>query len=780
MAHRLFSPSYLSYKFRRVRFLLLISATLVGLFYYSFLNEEYSINQLLDEETLPRITNENADHFAHQGPGNEKSGVEILSDQNAKEDLTATDTLKEKNKYFPILENEPANAREEGAVLPNDYFKNQKGTNLRKHKKKWLYPVGKENLIQFPKISKKEDYPGVQSTYFNDGGLKDQAKLDQIKEAFKTSWANYKKHGYGHDEVRPISHKASDPFNGWSATLVDGLDTLWIIDEKREFEGAVQFINTVNFKQSFRKDIPIFENVIRILGGLLGAYDLSNEEILLNSAVEFADFLIEAFDTPNHMPLLYYRWQDEMPNRLASRDACLAEVGSLSLEFSRISQLTGDNKYYDAIARITEFFTNSIDNFFMKGLVPNKIDISGCKLLTKEEIDEGVHLHNPKVIKAVYEGSYVYCLIRPEFVTRQITQRYSLGGLADSYYEYMPKMYHLLRGDEKHAKVYKDQYLAALDDIKTYMLFKPKIPGGENVLFASSIGVSMKEDKILVEQELDMQHLTCFAGGMFGLGSRLFNRPDDMDIAEKLTMGCVSLYEKLDIMPEIIHVNKMKSKEDLYDEEKRLDKIGFIQKSNSQTGGYRDLTLREAENVKQKILEKSGMTKSKRDAGVIVDPSKDEDGLHKPDPLYQILLPRPEQYPPIEVLENDNSVWTVDKTHNQPTWVNSMEPKYILRPEAIESVFYMYRLTGESKWRDYGWKMFENILKHCKTSDGEFAALKDITVKGERPDNFEDSLESFWFSETLKYFYLLFDDIKVLSLDEYVLNTEAHAFKLVD
>ncbi|ODQ62068.1 glycoside hydrolase family 47 protein [Wickerhamomyces anomalus NRRL Y-366-8] len=557
--------------------------------------------------------------------------------------------------------------------MPDDYFKNQKGTNLRKHKKKYLYPVGKENLIKFPKISKKENYSGVQSTYFNDGGRKVQDKLNSIKEAFRSSWSTYKKHGYGHDEVRPISHKASDPFNGWSSTIIDALDTLWIINEKEEFAEAVNFIEKINFKQSFREDIPIFENIIRILGGLIGGYDLSNEQILLNSAVEFADFLIEAFDTPNHMPLLYYRWQDEMPNRLASREACLAEVGSLTLEFSRLTQLTGDNKYYDAVARITDFFQKSVDRFFMKGLVPNKLDISG-------------------------------------FFPRQAKQRYSLGGLADSYYEYLPKMYHLLRGDEKHAKVYKDLYLAALNDIKNYMLFMPKIPGGEKILFASSIGVYKNEDKIIVEQELDMQHLTCFAGGMFGLGARVFNRSDDMEIAEKLTMGCVHLYEKLNIMPEVL-----------------------------------------------------------RDKGV-----------HKEDPLYQIAIPWGNELPPVEVLEDGKTVWTVDETHNQPRWINSMVPEYILRPEAIESVFYMYRLTGDSKWRDYGWMMFENIVKYCKTPEGEFASLRDITVRGARPDNFKDSLESFWFSETLKYFYLLFDDISVLSLDDYVLNTEAHAFKLVN
>ena len=41
-----------------------------------------------------------------------------------------------------------------------------------------------------------------------------------------------------------------------------------------------------------------------------------------------------------------------------------------------------------------------------------------------------------------------------------------------------------------------------------------------------------------------------------------------------------------------------------------------------------------------------------------------------------------------------------------------------------------------------------------------------------------DKMESFWTAETLKYFFLLFEDESVMNLDEWVLNTEAHGFKL--
>jgi mannosyl-oligosaccharide alpha-1,2-mannosidase len=95
------------------------------------------------------------------------------------------------------------------------------------------------------------------------------------------------------------------------------------------------------------------------------------------------------------------------------------------------------------------------------------------------------------------------------------------------------------------------------------------------------------------------------------------------------------------------------------------------------------------------------------------------------------------------------------------------------RPEAIESVWYMYRITGDSAWQDKGWKMFEAIIKATSTPLGH-SAIDDVTrIKPVQIDE----MESFWLAETLKYFYLLFSTPDTISLDEWVLNTEAHPFK---
>ena len=87
------------------------------------------------------------------------------------------------------------------------------------------------------------------------------------------------------------------------------------------------------------------------------------------------------------------------------------------------------------------------------------------------------------------------------------------------------------------------------------------------------------------------------------------------------------------------------------------------------------------------------------------------------------------------------------------------------RPEAIESVFIMYRATGDVYWREKGWEMFKAIEKHTIATYGA-SAINDVT--SEKPMAV-DEMESFWLAETLKYFYLLFSEPTLISLDDYVL-----------
>lgn len=103
------------------------------------------------------------------------------------------------------------------------------------------------------------------------------------------------------------------------------------------------------------------------------------------------------------------------------------------------------------------------------------------------------------------------------------------------------------------------------------------------------------------------------------------------------------------------------------------------------------------------------------------------------------------------------------------------------RPETVESLFVLYRITGDEKYRQWGWEIFENFVKHTKVvgKDGRvsYSTLDDVTTN---PPKMADNMELFWLAETLKYLYLLFDDDNKVPLDKYVFNTEAHPFPVFD
>ncbi|KAF9235130.1 glycoside hydrolase family 47 protein [Melanogaster broomeanus] len=98
------------------------------------------------------------------------------------------------------------------------------------------------------------------------------------------------------------------------------------------------------------------------------------------------------------------------------------------------------------------------------------------------------------------------------------------------------------------------------------------------------------------------------------------------------------------------------------------------------------------------------------------------------------------------------------------------DARYILRPETVESLFIAFRLTGDTLYRDQGWAIFQAIEKHCRVPTGGYASIKNVDKV---PVEYEDKMETFMMSETLKYLYLLFSDASVLPLNEYVFNTEA-------
>jgi mannosidase alpha-like ER degradation enhancer 2 len=98
-------------------------------------------------------------------------------------------------------------------------------------------------------------------------------------------------------------------------------------------------------------------------------------------------------------------------------------------------------------------------------------------------------------------------------------------------------------------------------------------------------------------------------------------------------------------------------------------------------------------------------------------------------------------------------------------------PGYALRPEIVESAYYLHHYTGGARYRGMGKVFFEDFVRATRTEHG-FAALKDVRTKEKL-----DSMESFLFAETFKYYYLLFAPATALDFESIVFNTEAHPLK---
>lgn len=100
-----------------------------------------------------------------------------------------------------------------------------------------------------------------------------------------------------------------------------------------------------------------------------------------------------------------------------------------------------------------------------------------------------------------------------------------------------------------------------------------------------------------------------------------------------------------------------------------------------------------------------------------------------------------------------------------------IDPSYELRPEIIESAYYLYYYTHDPKYRRMGQTFFDNLTKYCRTPIG-YAALSSVETKAQ-----SDDMESFFFAETMKYLYLILANPDGINLGETVLNTEAHPLR---
>ncbi|KAH7364313.1 glycoside hydrolase family 47 protein [Rhexocercosporidium sp. MPI-PUGE-AT-0058] len=133
--------------------------------------------------------------------------------------------------------------------------------------------------------------------------------------------------------------------------------------------------------------------------------------------------------------------------------------------------------------------------------------------------------------------------------------------------------------------------------------------------------------------------------------------------------------------------------------------------------------------------------------------------------------PLPESAPHkvnVDFGNTENDEWKKDFV------IKSNDVHNLQRPETVESLFYMWRITGDVMYREWGWDMFKSFMNYTAVEDGGgFTSLSNANII---PPVEKDNMESFWLAETLKYFYLLFSPNDLLPLDKVVINTEAHAF----
>ncbi|XP_071662699.1 mannosyl-oligosaccharide 1,2-alpha-mannosidase IA isoform X2 [Patagioenas fasciata] len=433
----------------------------------------------------------------------------------------------------------------------------------------------------------------------------------------KHAWDNYKRYAWGLNELKPISkqgHSSNLFGNIQGATIVDALDTLYIMEMKEEFKEAKEWVEK-NLDFNVNAEISVFEVNIRFVGGLLSAYYLSGEEVFRKKAVELGEKLLPAFNTPTGIPWALLNIKSGIGRNwpwASGGSSILAEFGTLHLEFVHLTHLSGNPVFAEKVMNIRKVL-NRLDK--PEGLYPNYLNPSSGQW--------GQH-------------------------------HVSIGGLGDSFYEYLLKAWLMSdKTDEEGKKMYYD----AVQAIETHLIRKSS--GG--LMYIAEWKGGLLEHK--------MGHLTCFAGGMFALGAD--GAPNDktghhIELGAEIARTCHESYDR----------TSMK----LGPEAFRFD------------GGVEAIATRQNEKY------------------------------------------------------------------------------YILRPEVIETYMYMWRLTHDPKYRQWGWEAVEALEKHCRV-DGGYSGIRDVYNNHESHD---DVQQSFFLSETLKYLYLLFSEDDLLPFEHWVFNTEAH------
>jgi len=474
---------------------------------------------------------------------------------------------------------------------------------------KFAYPP--VNPVSLPRGARK--LPPVQHIFKEERPAeteKREARRREVKKLFQKNWQSYRKHAWGKDALQPVSGTFKDQFSGWAATLVDAVDTLWIMGLREEFDEAVAYVAGIDFGKSSTGRVNMFETTIRYLGGLLSAYDLSKREVLLQKATELGDLLYAGFNTENRMPVDFIDFEKAKTGAelLVESNVVSASPGTLSMEMTHLSQVTGDSKYYDAVLGVMRTFAAGQDKTRIPGVWPIYVS-----MMTKD-VSSGL--------------------------------QFTLGGSADSLYEYLPKMHALLGGGEPMFESMSKKFLKAASE---NFFFRPMLPNEDDILISGAVNAPFDIDEPPT-LDPESEHLTCFIGGTVALGGKLLGQEWDVQTGARLAKGCAYVYKSFPtgIGPErwnMIPCEPVRAPECKWNE-----------------------TKWNKEKVKQS--------------------------------RYLEHLPK--------------------------GFTTAKDPRYLLRPEAVESLFVLYRMTGEIWYQDAAWDMFKSIAEGTATEFAN-AAVLDVT-----------------------------------------------------
>ena len=344
-----------------------------------------------------------------------------------------------------------------------------------------------------------------------------------IQKAMQHAWAGYTQYAYGADEILPQSKRPSNNWGGQGITLIDALDTLWLMDMKEEFWKGRDWVRD-HLSHENVGSVSTFETTIRDLGGLLAAYDWSGDSTFLEHALDLGKRLIKAFDnSKTGLPTGKVNLKNGQTGHVgwSGGNTILAEFGSIQIENRYLSKVSGDRQF----AEKTEYVFEVLHEMSTpNGLYPYFFSDPGK---TPE--------HQGK------DGRPL-----PHFSNDKLT----FGAMGDSVYEYMLKMW--LQGG-KTEPMYREMYDKAMEGMHNELEQR-----------TTPSGLTYVADKNSNKMDYKMDHLACFLGGLLALGAYTDPLGLDSERAQRdlrtgkaLTYTCYQMYARMNtgISPEYIQAN---------------------------------------------------------------------------------------------------------------------------------------------------------------------------------------------------------------------------------